>query len=158
MSSLNICSRRNRRVAGGVTRYTSPHHHRPISELQIPGQNFKTTSLFILLLLNLCCLCCTWTVYMSLCCTYACPSTRTFVLLLGVPVYKSLCCAYACPSTRMSGFKGLCCEAVLHLYVSVYKSFMLHLDVYVYKSVCYTPVRICLHARALCCTPITPLP
>jgi hypothetical protein len=39
-------------------------------------------------------------VYESLCCTYACPSTRAFVLHLDLSVYNSLCCICACLSTR----------------------------------------------------------
>jgi hypothetical protein len=64
-------------------------------------------------------------VYKSLCCTYACPSTRAFVQHLDVSVFKSMSCTCAfCPKRAY----------ILHLCVSVHKSFVLHLDVSAYKS------------------------
>jgi len=119
MSSLNICGRRNRRVEGGVTPWLhlSPHHHPllHISQL-IPGQIFKTTSLFILLLLYLCCLCCTWTV------SWACAA------LMHVRL-QELCDATGCVCLQ---------EPVLHLCLSVYMqelcAALLHLDVSAYRS------------------------
>jgi hypothetical protein len=135
MSSLNICGRRNRRVEGGVTPWLhlSPHHHPllHISQL-IPGQIFKTTSLFILLLLYLCCLCCTWTV------SWACAA------LMHVRL-QELCAAH----------RRVCLQGpVLHLHVSVYKSFVMQLDVSVYKSLCCTCACLstCKSFVLHCCT------
>ncbi len=130
MSSLNIWSRRN--WCGGRCN-TSPPHHRPISQ----GHKFKTTSLFILLLLYLCCLCCTWTV-----------SLHEPVLHLCISVYKSFCAApericlqehmlHLCMpvyKTVWLQVKGFC--ATCMCLTPVYKSFVLHLDVSVYKSMC----------------------
>jgi hypothetical protein len=74
-------------------------------------------------------------VYKSLCCTWTCLSTKAFVLLLGclstracaalmrVWLQELLCCTWTCLSS-----------GVLHLWVSVYKSFVVHLDVSAYKS------------------------
>jgi hypothetical protein len=105
-----------------------------------------------------------------------CPSTRAFVLHLVVSVFKSLCCdcaclskialccTWACLSTtscaahEVSVYKNFCAapgreciqEPVLHLCVSVYKSFCAHLDVSVFKSLCCTCAG--LSTRALICT------
>ncbi len=79
-------------------------------------------------------------------CTAACAAR-------GLSAYESLCCTFACPSTRsfvlhldMSAFR----VPVLHLCVSVYKSFVLHLYLSVYNSLCC----FCafLFTRDLCCT------
>jgi hypothetical protein len=111
-------------------------------------------------------LCCTWTVclqnpvqllevsiyngffaspgvsvYKSLCCNDACPSTKAFELHLDVSLFKRVCCTCACLSIIALCFTCTCLP---------YKSFVLHLDVSVFKKMCCTCT--CLSSRAMCCT------
>jgi hypothetical protein len=84
----------------------------------------------------------------------------------GLSVYQSQCCTETCLPTRaFVCTQGVCrlYRAVLHLCVSVYKSFVLHLKVSVFKSqfctcacllstrACAAPVLICL--QEFCAAP-----
>ncbi len=123
MSSLNIWSRRNR--CGGRCN-TSPPHHRPISYLRrhLVSFSFSYT----------CAACAApeLSLYMGLCSTYACPSTKAFVLhmVMDVSVFKDLCYTCMCPSTRALWRNWMCLST----------------------RACAAPVLVCLHAWALCCT------
>ncbi len=74
-------------------------------------------------------------VYKSFCAPTACVCLQGLCYSYRVSVYKSLCCTCTYDGPSIKG----CCAApgrpVLHLYVSVYKSFVLHqMDVSTYKS------------------------
>ncbi len=106
-------------------------------------------------------------VYKSQCRTETCLSTRAFVCTWGVcQIYR------ACAALNRVCLQELLCapevsvdyiEPVLHLFLSVYKSFVQHLEVSVFKSLCcicafLSPralfcICACLQStRVLCCT------
>ncbi len=105
-------------------------------------------------------------VYKSLCCTYACPSTRAFVLRLDVSSFKNLCCTCVCLSTRALGYTRRClstrdCAAPVRVCKSLcaapgwtcLSTRACAAPVSFYKSLCVTPAWTCLSAfKSLCCT------
>ncbi len=108
------------------------------------------------------------------CCTWTCLSTKACAALMRVRLLELLCCTWTCLSTRAVLHLCVCvytsfCAAPGRVYLqesvlSVYKSFVLHLDLSVYKSLCCTcvwlstrelcaaPGRVCQQELSPCCT------